>query len=125
MWLSEWGCSNPSALLVDEFMVRLKCDASAEDLIKPIRANLSNLCLAKVMQPDLDEVAQHFERTILDCLAVTLRPSKSTLQGAAQKAFTAEPGEAQLWAGRIYDCISHCVHKARSATSGKTLPKSV
>ena len=126
MWFrGAWGCKDPASVEGWELMKRVTCGVTADCLVKPIRANLATLCLSKATDPDLDAVAEHFEQTIIDVLSVTVRPCKSILKEAAQKALSADANEAKLWACRISDCISYCVHKARSATSGKKLPKSV
>jgi len=97
--------------------------ASAADLAKVIRGNLSFLDTETI---DPDRFCEKHEELIIDCLYITRRPTESLVAAAAGLCFSdSQPFECKAFAQRLCSAVSMCREKAKSATSGKKLSRSV
>ena len=106
-------------------MARVKNDAEPADLMKAIRGNLKDMRLDKAVLANLDQVTAFFEKTLLDILDITARPTSKLLKGACMLVFDCQAEEAQLWGDRLNAAVQYCRLKIKQATTGTRLPEPV
>ena len=107
-------------------MCRPKNTATAQDVSKLLRLNVSQLQEEKFMVLDLEQVVCNHVQFILDLLKAIPRPTVTLLTSAAALCWESmDPSVCKAFATRIIDSITHCRIKAKSCTSGKKLSPSV
>ena len=91
-------------------MSRVKNTATAHDISKVIRANMTSIDCRRMSNPNLDEVAESYEEFLCELVRLTTRSNAKVVAQGATLAFGGSDQEAAFfWSegARCGDLLSH------------------
>ena len=106
-------------------MSRVKNTATAHDISKVIRANMTSIDCRRISNPCLDEVSESYEEFLCELVRLTTRPNAKVVAQGATLAFGGSDQEAAFFGQRIHAAVTYCRTKGKGSTSGAKLNRSV